>query len=64
MNDFFLSREHTGYTGLVRFVDQSCMSECTFALGAHFGEDVAFVGVLPLDFTRTGVRESLLGTGI
>jgi len=62
--NFFLSGQHTGNTGMVGFVNQTCISKCTLTLGAHFGEDVALVRVFPLDFTRTGVRESLLGAGV
>lgn len=29
-----------------------------------FGEDVAVVSVLPLDFSRSGKRETLFGTGV
>jgi hypothetical protein len=49
---------------MVRLVDKSCIGQCTLTLGAHFGEDVAFESVFPLDFARAGVRESLLGAGI
>ena len=49
---------------MIGFVDQTCMGQGTLALGAHLCQDVAFVRVLPLDFSRAGVREPLLGAGV
>ena len=49
---------------MVRLVNESGVGEGTLTLCAHFGEDVAFKSVFPLDFARAGVRESLLGAGV
>ena len=40
------------------------MVEVSFALLGLLGEDVAVVSVLPLDFSRSGKREALFGTGV
>jgi hypothetical protein len=40
------------------------VGKVTLALGRFFGEDVAFVSVVPLYFSGTGKRESLFGTGV
>ena len=39
------------------------MSQITLLLGAFFGENVAFEGVLPLHLARSGERKTLLSTG-
>jgi len=49
---------------MVGLINQSCIGEGALTLGAHLGEDMAFEGVLPLDFTRASVGESLFGAGV
>ena len=39
------------------------MVQVTLALLGFLGEDVAVVSMLPLDFSRSGKREALFGTG-
>ena len=40
------------------------MIKISLALLGLLGEDVAVVSVLPLDFSRSGKRETLFGTGV
>ena len=40
------------------------MIEISLALLGLLGEDVAVVSMLPLDFARSGKRETLFGTGV
>ena len=40
------------------------MIKISLALLGLLGENVAVVSVLPLDFSRSGKREALFGTGI
>ena len=40
------------------------MIKISLALLGLLGEDVAVVSVLPLDFSRSGKREALFGTGV
>lgn len=40
------------------------MIKISLTLLGLLGEDVAVVSVLPLDFSRSGKRETLFGTGV
>ena len=40
------------------------MIKISLTLLGLLGEDVAVVSVLPLDFSRSGKREALFGTGV
>ena len=40
------------------------MIQIPFLLLGLLGEDVAVVSMLPLDFSRSGKRETLFGTGV
>ena len=40
------------------------MVEIPLALFGLLGEDVAVVSMLPLDFSRSGKRKTLFGTGV
>ena len=40
------------------------MIEISLLLLGLLGEDVAVISMLPLDFSRSGKREALFGTGI
>jgi hypothetical protein len=44
--------------------DNSAVSQVTFSLFGLFGENVAMVSVMSLDFAGAGKRESLLGSGL
>ena len=48
----------------VNLFDDSEMVEIPLLLLGLLGEDVAVVSMLPLDFSRSGKRETLFGTGV
>jgi hypothetical protein len=44
--------------------DNGAVSQVTFSLFGLFGENVAMVSVMSLDFAGAGKGESLLGSGL
>jgi hypothetical protein len=44
--------------------DNSAVSQVAFSLFGFFGENVAMVSVMSLDFAGASQRESLLGSGL
>ena len=54
--------QHILYRLHVRPVNDSRVAEITFALGALLGQNMAVIGMVPLDFSGAGKRESFLGT--
>ena len=44
--------------------DNSAVSQVAFSLFGLFGENVAMVSVMSLDFAGAGESESLLGSGL
>ena len=46
----------------IRFVHNGLVAEVAFALGALLGQNMAVIGMVPLDFSRAGKRKSFLGT--
>ena len=52
------------YSLHVILVEDSEVIKISLTLLGLLGEDVAVVSVLPLDFSRSGKREALFGTGV
>ena len=52
------------YSLHVILVEDSEVIKISLTLLGLLGEDVAVVSVLPLDFSRSGKRETLFGTGV
>ena len=48
----------------INTVNKCEMVKISLLLLGLLGEDVAVVSVLPLDFSRSGKRETLFGTGV
>jgi hypothetical protein len=59
-----LHAEHAFYQGFVGLVYQAVNAQMTLAGFRLFGQQVAFEGFVPADFTRTGYSESLLCTRV
>ena len=45
-------------------MEDSEVVKISLTLLGFLGEDVAVISVLPLDFSRSGKREALFGTGV
>ena len=52
------------YAALVYLAEDSEVVEVPFLLLGLLGENVAVISVLSLDFSRSGKREALFGTGV
>ena len=52
------------YTALIHLVEDGEMVEIPLLLLGLLRENVAVVSVLSLDFSRSGKRETLFGTGV
>ena len=48
----------------ISLLNESEMIKVSLAFCGFLGEDVAVVSMLPLDFSRSGKRETLFGTGV
>ena len=57
-----LTMQHILYRLHIGLVNDGLVSEVAFALGALLGQNMAVIGMVPLDFSRAGKRESFLGT--
>ena len=58
-----LENQHFFHAPVIRLLEESEVVEIPLALFGLLGEDVAVVSMLPLDFSRSGKREALFGTG-
>ena len=52
------------YPVVIGLLEKSEVSKVSLTFFGLLGEDVAVVSVLPLDFSRSGKREALFGTGV
>ena len=57
-----LTMQHILYRLHVGLVNDGRVAEVAFALGALLGQNMAVIGMVPLDFSGAGKRESFLGT--
>ena len=59
-----LQNKELFYTTLINLVEDGEMVEISLLLLGLLRENVAVVSVLSLDFSRSGKREALFGTGV
>lgn len=52
------------YPVVIGLLEKSEVIKVSLTFFGLLGEDVAVVSVLPLDFSRSGKRETLFGTGV
>jgi len=58
-----LTLEHLFHIGCIGLVNRCRIRKVTFPLRGFLGQDVAFVSMLPFDFTGARKSESFFGAG-
>lgn len=59
-----LAGKHLLYSTGICLIDHRCISQVTFSFGGFFGQDMAFVSMLPFNLAGTREGKSLLGSGL
>ena len=63
LNNDELTLEHLLYIRFIGLIYQRRIGKVTFPFRGLFGQNVAFVGMLPFDFSGPRKRKPFLGTG-
>jgi hypothetical protein len=58
-----LTAKHSSDVLLICLIDRGEVSQVAFPLGRLFGQNVAFISMLPFYLTGTGKLEPFLGSG-